>query len=92
MLAQELEEKEAGMGRESFALLLIASCGAVQIYSGSHLAGQSSASAPGPAPAPSPSTFPLVVHNLFWKFPCTSVIVDAKSRVARRGIGIAGNC
>lgn len=88
MLAQELEEKEAGMGRESFALLLIASCGPVQIYSGSHLAGQSSTS----APAPSPSTFPLVVHNLFWKFPCTSVIVDAKSRVARRGIGIAGNC
>lgn len=23
---------------------------------------------------PSPSTFPLVVHNLFWKFPCTSEI------------------
>lgn len=22
----------------------------------------------------SPSTFPLVVHNLFWKFPCTSEV------------------
>lgn len=47
---------------ESFTLLLIASV-AQSTLLGSLCAFPSS-----------PSTFPLVVHNLFWKFPCTSEV------------------